>query len=327
MDTKQRKRNYCLDFIKGIACICVVFMHCEFPGEIGVLIQCVSRFCVPLFFMVSGYFCYHNRGGTNYLDKIKHIAVIILGATLFYLIVTPIYKSDGFTLSVKDLVKLAMFNVPIYIAGQLWFLFALFCDYILFALTEKLKLRKTAYFAIPIGIALYIFSAQGLHLLGHSIPNYYYRNFLIEGFPLFTLGFWIHENQERIHVSNKILCIIVLISTLLCPIERLLLGRDFGINIVTFPQVIALFLLGINNPSFGEGKILNKLGAVYSMYVYIIHPAVWHLLDKLYVSLSIQENPPALYARPIFCVALTVIISVLFVNAKNYVMRKVIKKA
>jgi hypothetical protein len=63
------------------------------------------------------------------------------------------------------------------------------------------------------------------------------------------------------------------------------------------------------------------------MYVYIIHPAVWHLLDKLYLSLSIQENPPALYARPIFCVGLTVIISVLFVNAKNYVMRKVIKKA
>lgn len=45
----KREYNYCFDFIKGIACICVVFMHCEFPGVLGTAIQCVSRFCVPFF--------------------------------------------------------------------------------------------------------------------------------------------------------------------------------------------------------------------------------------------------------------------------------------
>lgn len=58
---EKAKRNYCLDFIKGIACICVVFMHCEFPGILGIVIQCVSRFCVPFFFMVSGYFAYKEN--------------------------------------------------------------------------------------------------------------------------------------------------------------------------------------------------------------------------------------------------------------------------
>lgn len=54
----KKQYNYCLDFIKGIACMFVVFMHCEFPGIMGTAVQAVSRFCVPFFFMVSGYFCF-----------------------------------------------------------------------------------------------------------------------------------------------------------------------------------------------------------------------------------------------------------------------------
>lgn len=55
---EQKQYNYCLDFLKGIACMFVVFMHCEFPGITGIAVQAISRFCVPFFFMVSGYFCF-----------------------------------------------------------------------------------------------------------------------------------------------------------------------------------------------------------------------------------------------------------------------------
>lgn len=54
----QKQYNYNIDFIKGIACMFVVFMHCEFPDIMGTAVQAVSRFCVPFFFMVSGYFCF-----------------------------------------------------------------------------------------------------------------------------------------------------------------------------------------------------------------------------------------------------------------------------
>lgn len=58
MTQATKQYNYCLDFIKGIACMFVVFMHCEFPGILGTAVQAISRFCVPFFFMVSGYFCF-----------------------------------------------------------------------------------------------------------------------------------------------------------------------------------------------------------------------------------------------------------------------------
>ena len=53
-----KQYNFCIDFLKGIACIFVVFMHCEFPGLMGIAVQAISRFCVPFFFMVSGYYCF-----------------------------------------------------------------------------------------------------------------------------------------------------------------------------------------------------------------------------------------------------------------------------
>lgn len=321
-DTKAR--NYCLDYIKGIACILVVFMHCEFPGYLGTLVQTFSRFCVPFFFMVSGYFCYRAGGGyTDYRKKIRHVAGITLGAVVFYLIITPLYSSGSISITADSLVKWLVFNVPPYVAGQLWFLFALLYDYILFALVEKFSIRKLAYIAIPVGIAAYILCAQGARLMGISVPNMFYRNFLIEGFPLFALGFWIHEHQDKIHVSNKVLLLTLVISTLLCPVERLLMGRDFGVNIVSFPQVASLFLLGVNNPGFGAGRPLNRLGAKYSMYVYIIHPAVWHVLDKLYSFLHVNESIAALYARPVLCVAITIMCSIIFLNGKKLIMEKV----
>ena len=98
---QNKQYNYCIDFLKGIACIFVVFMHCEFPGLTGIAVQAVSRFCVPFFFMVSGYFCFnpllqqidHQRASflqkqNNNLSVIKkkvtHVARITLYASLFY---------------------------------------------------------------------------------------------------------------------------------------------------------------------------------------------------------------------------------------------------
>ncbi len=310
-----KTRNYCLDLIKGIACIFVVFMHCEFPGCFGVFVQCISRFSVPFFFMVSGYFCY-PRERVNIKKKVKHISIVILGAIAFYLLVTPIYET-GYSLTLQSVIKWLVFNVPPYIASQLWFLFALLYDYLLFFLVENKVSRKLLYSAIPIGIILYILLAQGAHLAGITIPNLIYRNFMIEGFPLFVFGFYIHEHENKLKITNNILVIILVISTLLCPVERVIMGRDFGINIVSFPQVTALFLLGVNNHGFGKRKLLNRLGAKYSMYIYIIHPAVLHILEKLNRLMNIEENIFILYLLPILCLGFTILCSVMFLFIKD----------
>ena len=54
----MKKKNKCLNVMKGIGCIGVVFIHVQFPGEFGKVAFLLARYAVPLFFMISGYYAY-----------------------------------------------------------------------------------------------------------------------------------------------------------------------------------------------------------------------------------------------------------------------------
>lgn len=314
-----KQYNYCLDFIKGIACLCVVLMHCEFPGILGTTVQTVGRFCVPLFFMVSGYFCFNPHtvvigGGTLIIDKLKHIATITLNACLFYtvfsLVLFLLGRETDWALSIGGLFSWLVFNSPAWagVAGQYWFLFALLYTYAAYWLAVKLNIVKQAYWLAGFMFVTYIILAQGCHLAGIHVPNMIYRNWLVEGFAYFMLGHWIHHYQDNLNYSNRVLLIIIAVSTLLCFVERYIMGRDFGVNIVSIPQVFCLFLYAVNNPTKHEGT-LQVIGKRYSMFVYIIHPAVWHTLEFVYSRIGIENNMPALYVMPILVVIITLMCS------------------
>ena len=280
---KKINYNYCLDMLKGIACFCVVCMHCEFPGKLGIMVQALSRFCVPFFFMVSGYFSFYpmHMNASNIYNKVKHILKLTAEAcicnVIYFLIQYFIGINSTFEISMEGILIFLLFNQPSILMGSYWFLFALIYVYIIYIFIIKYNLTKTAFISIPFLLCCYIVLAQGLHLAGYKIPNYIYRNFLIEGFPYFTLGYYLHSKQDKIQINNKALIIAIIVSTVMCLGERSWLGRDFGVNICTIPQVIAIFLFGIKNPLCG--KKLSNIGKKYSMYVYIFHPVIWRLLN------------------------------------------------
>ena len=325
----SKQYNICLDFIKGIACIFVVFMHCEFPGLMGIAVQSISRFSVPFFFMVSGYFCFKpflqkaDYSGQEYeivkkqrrqviIKKVEHIAKITLYASLFYLAFVLLqqvfFQNKSFTITWRNVFFWVVFNVPKVVAGQYWFLFALLYVYVFYGILERVNLRRFAYILAAFMFVVYIVMAQGLHLGGVKIPNCFYRNWLIEGFPFFLVGHWIHENKETINISNGMLWFIIISTTFLCLVERWFMGRDFGVNIVTIPQVFALFIYGVQNPTRHEGT-LQKLGRDCSMLVYIIHPAVWHTVDGVYNWCSISDNMFALYMRPLLVLGFSILLA------------------
>lgn len=332
-----KQYNYCLDYLKGIACIFVVFMHCEFPGVMGIAVQAISRFCVPFFFMVSGYFCFKPLvaktelrsdkvlagGGISSIGrKLKHIGKITFWASVFYLAFVLLQQlfihNQNIQISARDILYWLVFNQPRIIAGQYWFLFALLYAYTFYGILECLRLRRFAYILAAMMFVVYVLMAQGVHLAGYHVPNMFYRNWLVEAFPYFMLGHYIHENQDRINISNKALITIIVTTTLLCWVERWFMGRDFGVNIVTVPQVFALFVYGVKNPQ-RHGGIVQRLGRDCSMLVYILHPAVWHSLEEIYNEFELNDNMPALYIMPILVLGLSVLLSIVF----NKLMDKV----
>lgn len=312
-----KPRNHSLDFVKGIACMLVVCMHCEFPGYLGVYVQSIARFAVPFFFMVSGYFCFRQSGKVDYVKKVRHILSILLFASLLYVVV-EVLSGHSLAISKKELRDWVLLNEPVIIAGQLWFMFALLYDYILFGLIDRMGLVRITKWIIPLNLLVYACLAYGAHIAGIKVPNIYYRNFLIEGLPLFSLGYWIHAYEDRINVSNVTLTACIALFTLLCPLERGLIGRDFGIHMMSFPQVICIFLFCIKNPAVGEGSWLANLGLKYSLYVYVLHPFVWHMLERVYKVLGVSKNFSARLCMPPLCIVLTIAMSMAVVGVLDY---------
>ena len=252
----QSSRNQCLDFLKGIACILVLFIHSSFPGVLGEAVQSNARFCMPFFFMVSGYFAYHIRGEKDKerrLSKIRHIGVITASASLFYLLVAAA-AGDLYMPGMKAWARFLLLNQPNVIAGQMWFLYAMLYVYLVWAIIDKFDWYRFVYIAAGVLFVCYLLLAQGAYFAGISVPPVYYRNFLFLGIPGFFFGHWIHRNQERINISDRVLIWIAVISTVLCPVERLLMGRVFGVQLCSHFQVPC---------SFSQFKIL-PLGEIES---------------------------------------------------------------
>lgn len=312
---EKKQYNSCLDWIKGIACIFVVFLHCEFPGVLGIAVQAISRYCVPFFFMVSGYYCYRNSpiGLSERKRKVLHILKITVYASMFYILFALfqywIWGDVSLSVTLKDAIVLAFFNQMKVIVSQMWFLWALLYVYILYLwISGQDWYKRYSLLIVVVCLTLYVALAQGLHVAGISVPNYVYKNWLVEGLGFFTLGYVLHQKRDRIKVDNTILLLVFFAFTLLSLVERYLLGRDFGVNICSIPQVIALFLYGVNNPEMHDGT-LQRLGKNCSMFVYILHPFVWHSLERLYCALHVENNMVALYLLPIFVLFITILLS------------------
>lgn len=75
-------RNRTLDMVKAISAYAVVLLHVHFPGNAGIIANVLARFAVPVFFMVSGYFCFRGDD-TEFVrtgKKIRHVLKLMLVA-------------------------------------------------------------------------------------------------------------------------------------------------------------------------------------------------------------------------------------------------------
>lgn len=313
--TAKKPYNYCMDFLKGLACIFVVFIHVKFPGDFGQAVQAVARFAVPFFFMVSGYYYFRPdyQGVTGGGKKILHIFKITFFAYLFYIVVALLENQflDGkneFDFSVPQIIHVAIYSVPSNVPNQLWFLIALLELYIIYFFVDLFRMKKLIYIMLIITFLAMIMLAQGAWYFGsHSLPNFY-RNAWIEGFSFFTLGYYLHDQNDKIMIKNKTLVIFVIFSIVLSVVERFACGRIFAVHLSTIPLVTCLFIYAIKNSENHAGTI-QKIGKKYSMYVYILHMFFWKYLDRLIEYLSLQDNYLVSWLRPIMVLGFTILAS------------------
>lgn len=282
------KRNQTMELCKFIASFFVVFIHAPFPGRLGSFVDCLARFAVPMFFMISGYFNYLATS-QQVIRRLKHILTLFLIGALFrqFCQCITVELNGGSTIAhlrtaipeADEIMRLLILQIPPY-TGHLWYLCAMMVCYLTFWLFVRFQEEcRTNYLGFYIlGCSLFsvffaldvIAPASGITDLGIHLRNGWFF-----GLPLFASGLFIHQYQQQIFrifsSSAWKLSGVIGLGILL----SILQWDSLGMGIMPFGtifEVVALMLLMVSHPriSFLSEKTARTLGAL-SMWIYLLH--------------------------------------------------------
>lgn len=311
----EQEPNHLLNFIKGCGCIGVVFMHILFPGTFGLVVYKLAHFAVPVFFMTSGYFAYPHGDRATILRRAKRVAGITLISVLLYvLLCLDAHIKAGNVgawlsqfASLRLWVEILVFsNFDVISAGHLWFLPSLVYSYLILALIDRIRGYRPVYWLLPLLFLVKIVVSVILATRGLSWHLKY--NFLLGGLPWVLLGNFIASRKESVRKLPLAL-----------PVAMSVVGALFALAFVVcrFPVDLSevgivaygagLFLLAVRKPEVSLSGFVEKLGGIYSVYIYVIHLAVNMLLEKGMVQMGPGGTVWFAWVRPIIVAVTSVI--------------------
>lgn len=289
------KRYDGLDFAKYLCAFLVITVHMSYFGKR--YFEPLTRFAVPVFFMITGYFYSSIKKRNRESGQIKKMLVILLISNLLYFLLKavgyvllnePAPDFGSSLLSVKAWIDFLCFNESFF-SGHLWYLGAVLYVLVIILIVDKYSDRKKLYRLIPLLLLVNIICGNySAILFGESLPLVLTRNFLFCGLPFFLLGDALRQ-KERL-LKQKQLVLMAVFAMLLTTVENYLLinsGKPFYSDcfIATPFMAYAVFVLFLENTDkFSNNCILSsiaKLGKSTSTTIYIVHPIIKKLGGKI----------------------------------------------
>ena len=292
------KKNEFMNFLKGLACFGVVFIHVKLPNYVldGV-IQSVFRFAIPLFFMVSGYFC--DTSDRAKLEKklpakCKHILVICFVGCVYYFIFNMMIAIFGDShgtveavvgritslFELRKLMEWVLFNQDPFV-NILWFTFALLYCYFILWVVNHFNWYSKVFWCIPLLLGAHIIMGNLLTLFGIEVSKLYYRNFLFYGLPFLLLGVWLRRNQERVlkKLSVNAASVFMVAGAVVSVAEWFVFGRrELFVGSILF--VVGGFVYALHKPDAKKNSPVTVIGERYSLFIYIVHFSLISVLDR-----------------------------------------------
>lgn len=200
----------------------------------GFVIDAISRFAVPFFFMVSGYYSYFkdkNKALNKYKSRTAKLIKLLIISNVIYFIYFLITNQINFQnlylsiFNIKNIFNVLFLNVSP-TAIHLWFLQALIYCYIIYTVLIKTNESNLTKF-FPLLLIISLFIGEFSQKLGFTFPPTFYRNFLLMGLPFFTLGYMINDKDGMINIfSNLSLSKLLIFSLLLTIFESIILENQ-----------------------------------------------------------------------------------------------------
>ena len=337
-----------LDILKYASAILIIVLHLRpfqnFSNELDLLFNnIITRICVPIFFLITGYFvAIKERDNPNYIkDYIKKmIPLYLVWSTIYLPIVIGVVINNIslineylslINLKGYVLVMLLILCLPIILLVMLlytgvyyhlWYFPALLLSLlVLYFWKKKFKIKSL----LIISFVLLLFGATETYYgvlpinIKEIVTSYYKiffttRNFLFFGLFYVVLGFHLGSKRE-VYSSNCFIKLIVSIFFLvweaifLHDTERL----NSNILLSCVPLVYYLFISVLYITKNNKRKGLFPFRDL-SKYYYFLHPFVILICLSILKLINVNANP---YIQILIVLLLTHILSMLIINIKK----------
>ncbi len=331
---KSTDKYYNLDLARYLSSVLIVVLHLgpfdkRSPFATFLLNNTIARICVPLFFIITGYFVVKKEEeDPNYIYK--YIKTLLP----MYLFWSLLYVPQGFAY-VKDmglhpsLYPLAIFVGLFYIGTyyHLWYFPALIMALLSLKFLKKYisvaKLLVISFVLLLIGSFETYYGVLPIFL--KNIMDLYFeyffttRNFLFFGIFYITLGYYLgQKNDKRIkHSFSKTLLFLVVFILEIYVIKGIK-RMDSNILISAVPLSYYAFTTFLHTKKLPFFEFKHSLRKLYTYY-YLVHPLVFLLLNSVIPEVYRfgEESYRIAFIKIIFALIIVHIISVLILELKD----------
>ncbi len=287
-----KERIYYLDFIKALSIFMVVLMHCvtysasagSLEWNLCVLLESITKFCIPVFVMVSGVFM---------LDEDKHISIKTLYFKyVFRFVVAYIFWSGAYSLYSSNLlyhfdIEHIKSFINNFIMGHfhLWYLWMLIGMYISLPLLKRIAsdYNTLKYFIIIVFVASSVVpffdSVIGTNYIA-IIDNKLFLNINVYASMLMA-GYYIYRYPEKIRLLSTKLLIIMSAITIIITMVLTIFTKDLEIyfedymplNIIYGACVLALMQRTKLSDKFKNiiTLVSNNSFGIFLVHVFVIY--------------------------------------------------------
>ena len=336
-----RVRNQAMECFKIVAAIFVVFLHVSFPSSKAQgLMFVLANDAVALFFVITGYF---NFGADRKTleRRMKHLLRLYLVSILFTIavgIITAGITGDGsvaFLIPRWDEIMNWLILQQDPRNGQLWYLtsaclcYLILYLYVRFFGDKPVNYRPLYYAAFSL---FTVFLALGClaAVVGMNVPYLLYRNGFFCGLPMFTLGIFLREYQDRIltnfNLTSGKLLALALAGFILGIMQYFTVGMGQA-AMGTLLEIPALLLFMTYHPTVTKERgvlaaCVGKFGA-WSTYVYILHMQILSVYTRFCrpAMLTVFSENAEAWIQPFAVAALSLIAAIMFTWGEQLLKR------
>ena len=339
------KLNYQnLNILKYISSILIIVLHLRpflnFSNELDLAFNnIITRICVPIFFIITGYFvAKKEKENKNYIKEyikktiplyfvwsLLYIPVII-GTIIQYMpIINEYILKINITLPLLIILSIILLPIIVLIAlcytgvyYHLWYFPAIIFSLIVL---KKWKQKFNIKYLLIISFILLLFGATETYygVLPLSIKrtlSYYYniffttRNFLFFGLFYVVLGYYVGTKEKA---YSKYCFLKLIVSFFLLTFEAILLHDTDRLNSNILLSCIPLtYYLFISAIYITNSVKLDFQFGTYSKYYYLIHPMIIFVISLLYKNINYYP-----YLNILIVLLITHITSALIIKLKE----------